>query len=446
MIGREALPSGTLHDWLASLPTRDLPAPLFGSEEQMLRLELRNGRPGDATLDERSHVRASLAARAAAAGDATPSALATEIWSTRALRDWLSVCERQLRPYRLESSSADALATPLVESSAAPQPTDLWEAAQQFERVLASHLPGRARFVDVELREFCYSIRRADGGLTAWRGRRIAVELTLGPNTASEHRAGFSRRYELSDLTQLDACLAESARFAETCARLSGAREREVSLESFVLRAPLASFYLGRLARLLDGRNVARRRSCLTPHDLGAELLRSRVEIYDDPAEALGVGGRPFDDLGRPIGRLQLIRDGSLAGFLLDSESARLLGLTDERRGWPSAGGASEVRATNFVLAAGSAPGGLLIPASELELVTLENGMFDERRGLFDDRLSGFASIAGRRVAVREIRLSGSLLELFGSVAAVGRDRERFRGTSSPSLWIRRPKEPKIEQ
>src|SRR3989442_14069479 len=60
----------------------------------------------------------------------------------------------------------------------------------------------------------------------------------------------------------------------------------------------------------------------------GERLAPPRVTIVDDPLMRGGLASRPFDGEGLPSRRTVLVDQGVLATYLLDTYSARKLGLT----------------------------------------------------------------------------------------------------------------------
>ena len=98
----------------------------------------------------------------------------------------------------------------------------------------------------------------------------------------------------------------------------------------------IGSGLMGHLIGGMVGPAIARRSSFLL-ESLGEALFDSGVTIIDDPLRLRGMRSRPFDGEGLPVERRALIERGVLTGWLMDSASARQLGL--EPTGHASRGG-----------------------------------------------------------------------------------------------------------
>ena len=92
----------------------------------------------------------------------------------------------------------------------------------------------------------------------------------------------------------------------------------------------VAGTLLGHLAGAINGAAVARKTSFLKDR-LGERLFKPGIGIVDDPLRRRGLRSRPFDAEGVAAGRLALIDDGVLMSWLLDSATARELGLAHHR-------------------------------------------------------------------------------------------------------------------
>src|SRR3546814_630180 len=77
----------------------------------------------------------------------------------------------------------------------------------------------------------------------------------------------------------------------------------------------------------MTGAAITRKSSFLLD-SLGKRIFPEGITIIDDPVRPRGLRSRPFDGEGLPTRRSALIDQGVLTGWLLDSASARQLGLT----------------------------------------------------------------------------------------------------------------------
>ena len=88
----------------------------------------------------------------------------------------------------------------------------------------------------------------------------------------------------------------------------------------------VAGSLLGHLAGAINGASVARGTTFLKDK-LGSDLRPTGIEIHDDPRRVRGLRSRAFDGEGTPTTARALIDDGVLTTWLLDSRSARQLGM-----------------------------------------------------------------------------------------------------------------------
>jgi PmbA protein len=156
------------------------------------------------------------------------------------------------------------------------------------------------------------------------------------------------------------------------------ARLNPAKLESGVLPIVfdprIGSSIMGHLIGGMVGPAITRRSSFLLD-SIGQALFDSAVTIIDDPLRQRGMRSRPFDGEGLPVARRALIDQGVLTGWLLDSASARQLGLEPTGHASRGGSGAPGAGVTNVHMEPGS-----LSPAQL---------MADIKRGLYVTELIG---------------------------------------------------------
>ena len=163
------------------------------------------------------------------------------------------------------------------------------------------------------------------------------------------------------------------------------------------------------------------------------------MTLIDDGRLPGGLGSKPFDGEGQPTRRTVAIDRGKLASYLLDSYSARKLGMQTTGSAARSAGSPPSVGTTNFWLEPGDA--------------SLEEIIADTGRGLLVTELigMGFNPVTGdysRGAAglwiengeiahpVEEITIAGNLGEMLLNVDRVADDLVWLGRVASPSLRI----------
>ena len=194
---------------------------------------------------------------------------------------------------------------------------------------------------------------------------------------------------------------------------------------------------IGHLLSAMTGGAIARKTSFL----LGREdepLFGEGIVIRDDPHRRRGLRSKPFDGEGLATRPRALISDGRLTGWLLDSASARQLGMEPTGHASRGIGGSPGASATNVHMEPGS--------ASKAEL------MADIRHGLYVTELigqgvnpvtgdysrgaSGFLIENGELAGpVAEITIAGNLLDMFRTLTAAN-DLTFRRTTNVPTLRI----------
>jgi PmbA protein len=103
----------------------------------------------------------------------------------------------------------------------------------------------------------------------------------------------------------------------------------------------------------MSGSAIARRASFLLDKD-GAQIFDSAITISEDPHRLRGPRSRPFDGEGLPTGPRNLVENGRLTGWLMDSAAARQLGAAPTGHASRGGSGAPHVTAGNLVLQPGA--------------------------------------------------------------------------------------------
>jgi PmbA protein len=199
----------------------------------------------------------------------------------------------------------------------------------------------------------------------------------------------------------------------------------------------IAASTLGPLLGAISGPSVARGVSFLKDK-LGQPLFSEAVTLSDEPHRKRGLGSSPFDDEGVANQTTDIIDKGVLTTWLLNSASARQLGL--ETTGHASRGlaGPPGVGTNNLTLQPGALDlAGLMRDAGKGLLVTgLFGPSLNANTGDWSVGCYGFWFENGQiAYPVSEITVAGNLIEAYRRVVP-GSDLE-FRGSAnSPSLLI----------
>jgi PmbA protein len=237
--------------------------------------------------------------------------------------------------------------------------------------------------------------------------------------------------------TQLDGPEELGARAAERAvARLRPAKLQ--SGEMPVLFDPrVGASLLGHLISAITGSAITRRTSFLLGKE-GEEVFAPGITIRDDPHRRRGLRSKPFDGEGLPTAPRDLVSNGRLTGWLLDSASARQLGLEPTGHASRGASGAPGASATNVHMEPG--------PLSREALVGgVERGVFvteligqgvNPVTGDYSRGASGFIIEKGKLgPPVAEITIAGNLLDMFARITPAS-DLEFRRSGNVPTLRI----------
>jgi PmbA protein len=194
---------------------------------------------------------------------------------------------------------------------------------------------------------------------------------------------------------------------------------------------------VGHLIGAISGSSIARKTSFLLDNN-GEQLFDPALSIIDDPLLMRGLGSRAFDGEGLPCARRTIIDKGVLTGWLMESASARQLGLMPTGHAARGTSGAPGTSPSNLHLEGGT--------ASVSELIS------DIKDGVYVHDLSGQGvngvtgdysrGAAGFRIEngeittpVAEFTIAGNLKDMFKALSAAN-DLEYIRSTNVPTLRI----------
>ncbi len=249
-------------------------------------------------------------------------------------------------------------------------------------------------------------------------------------------RAGWGHSTRrLQDLESPESIGAEAAR---RTLRSLGARRVPTARLPVIFEAPVAAGLLGHLASAISGGTLYRGTSFLR-EALGTRILPEFVQIVDDGRRIGGLATRPFDGEGLPTRRTNLVENGILRSFLLDTYSARRLGMASTGNASRGVGGSPGAGATNLKLMPGEQSleqmiagiqQGLLITGLSGMGVNLVTG--DYSRGATGHWIEN-GELA---FPVEEITVAGNLREMFLGIEAIGNDPRPDSTVSCPSLRL----------
>jgi PmbA protein len=277
------------------------------------------------------------------------------------------------------------------------------------------------------------------GYRTSYAGVSVAP-LAMDANGAMQRDGWWSSARRLGDLESPESIGQEAAR--RTIRRL-GARRVPTQRVPIVFAPEVARSLIGSVFEAASGDSIWRHASFLAGK-LGEQIATPSLTIIDDnfmllPTGVGGFGSSPFDGEGLPSLRTVVVENGVLRNYLLNTYSARKLGMKSTHNASRGLAGTPGIGCGNLYLEPGT--------------LTQDQIIADIPAGLFVTSLMGFGvnvvtgdysrGATGLWIengvlthAVEEVTIAGNLAEMLQSVTAIGNDLV-FRGSvASPTLRI----------
>jgi len=245
------------------------------------------------------------------------------------------------------------------------------------------------------------------------------------------------RQRALASLDSPEALGREAAKRAlrKLNARKVMTQEAPIVFESSAAEELLSDFFVA-----VDGYSIFRRASFLVGR-LGETVAAPGLMIIDDGSMRGGVGSRPFDGEGLATRRTVVVENGVLKNYLLNTYTARKLGLRSTASAMRALTGAPAVEFSNFFIAPG------VYKADEI-IDSVKNGFyvtemigfgFNAVTGDFSRGASGWWIENGKLAfPVEEVTVAGNFRDMLRGIEMIGSDL-RFRGrTAAPTIKIDR--------
>lgn len=192
------------------------------------------------------------------------------------------------------------------------------------------------------------------------------VSVVAGEGTGMERDYEFDSRVHFADLNDPEA-IGRAA--GERTVRRLAPRSLPTGRYRIVFDPRVARGLVGHIVSAINGSAIARGTSFLKDR-MGEPILPSGIDLRDEPLLARRAGSRAFDGEGVAAAPLTLVEDGRLATWLLDTATARELGLSTNGRASRSGGGVSP-SASNVLMTPGTrSPDDLLRDVGEGIYVT----------------------------------------------------------------------------
>ena len=225
---------------------------------------------------------------------------------------------------------------------------------------------------------------------------------------------------------------------AKRTLRRLGARKVKTAKVPIVFEHTVAGALVGHIFEAVNGDSVYRHASFLTGK-LNEKIAGDNINVIDDGTMPGGFGTSPFDSEGVPSRKTVVVENGVLKSYLLNTYTAKKLGLQTTGNASRGLAGTPGIGPGNFFLQPGTK--------------TLEQIIGDIKEGLFVTEFLGFGvnlvtgdfsrGASGLWIQngeltfpVEEITVAGNLKDMFFNISEIGSDLQFRSSIASPTLRI----------
>ena len=225
---------------------------------------------------------------------------------------------------------------------------------------------------------------------------------------------------------------------AQRTLRRLGARKVKTAKVPIVFEHTVAGSLVGHIFEAVNGDSVYRHASYLTGK-LGEKIAGDNINIVDDGTMPGGFGTTPFDSEGVPSRKTVVVENGVLKSYLLNTYTAKKLGLATTGNASRGLAGTPGIGPGNFFLQPGKKS------AQEI-IAEIKDGLFvTEFLGFGVNLVTGDFSRGASGIWIRngeltfpveEITVAGNLQDMFRNIAEIGSDLQFRSAIASPTLRI----------
>lgn len=280
------------------------------------------------------------------------------------------------------------------------------------------------------------TLLNSDGFIGGYKtsSHSTSVAVVAEKNDSMERDYDYSISRHLEDLRDAREI---GQRAAERTVKRLNPRKAKTSQVPVVFDPRISGSILGHFAGALSGPMIARGSSFLSKH-LGEQIFPKDITIIDDPARIRGLGSKPFDGEGVTNKKTLLAKDGILKSWILDSCSARQLGLETTGHAQRGTTSVPSPSTTNLFLAAGNLSPSALVGciSSGLYVTELIGFGVNQITGDYSRGASGFWIENGEiTYPVSEVTIAGNLKHMFMHLTPAN-DLEFTFATNAPTIRI----------
>jgi PmbA protein len=338
------------------------------------------------------------------------------------------------------SDPCAALADPERMAKAVPD-LDLYhpwsiEAEQAIE--VARECEDAARAVDARI------VNSEGASLSSYVGLRVLANSHgfLGGYRTSRHSIGCAvvgregeemQRdhwyFAARDYRDLESAATVGRTAGERTIRRLGVQRLSTRRAPVVFAAEVAGSLFGNFISAVKGGNLYRKASFLVDH-LGRQVFPGFLRIHEQPLLKKALGSAPYDNEGVATQARDIVSEGILRGYVLDSYSACRLGMA-------TTGNAGGVR--NLIIEPGDKDLSGLLRIMDTGLLVTELIGFGVNlvTGDYSRGVAGFWVEGGEvRYPVDEITIAGNLRDMFAGIVEIGKDVDLRGNVRSGSVLI----------
>jgi PmbA protein len=262
-----------------------------------------------------------------------------------------------------------------------------------------------------------------------------AAPIAQDENGNMQRDLWFSLARTMAKLEPAESVGREAAR--RTLRRL-GSRKIASTRVPIVLDPMVAGSILDNIFDAVNGEAIYRQSSFLMGK-LGQKVAAGNITVVDDGTIPGGFGSEPFDGEGVPTRRTVVIENGVFKSYLLNTYTAKKLGLKSTGNASRGLAGTPGIGSGNFYLQKGERTPQQIIGDIKQGLYVFQFLGFGVNivTGDFSRGVSGLWIENGELTyPVEEVTIAGNLKDMLNNISEIGNDLE-FRGsTASPTLRI----------
>ncbi|MBB5046005.1 PmbA protein [Rhodopseudomonas rhenobacensis] len=262
----------------------------------------------------------------------------------------------------------------------------------------------------------------------------VSMTAIVGDGTTMERDYDYSSAPHAADLDSPDK-VGRSA--GERAVARANPRKVATCKVPVVYDPRVAGSLISHLVNAANGASIARKTSFLKDR-LGERLFDNDIRIIDDPLRKRGLRSQTFDAEGVAVQRRAIVEDGVLTTWLLDSATARELGLATTGHAHRGVSSSPSPGPYNLHLEGGTVtPAELISDIKEGFYVTdLIGSGVNGVTGDYSRGAAGFWIENGEcTYAVSEVTIAGHLIEMYKHLSAANNLEFRY-GTNAPTLRI----------